>query len=126
MPHRSEGSREATPAGPACTLRRVFARRAAWDLAHNPLTLAADASRARGAELVDLTESNPTRCGLLEGGVALSRALADLARSPDAARYAPTRGARERASRSNATQRARRRALDRSSVLTESTSEATT
>ena len=73
----------------------MFARRAAWDLAHNPLTLAADARRGRGAELTDLTESNPTRCGLLEGGVALSRALAERARDPGSSRYAPdARGAR--------------------------------
>jgi alanine-synthesizing transaminase len=74
----------------------VFARRAAWDLASNPLALAAEARRARGEALVDLTESNPTRCGLLEGGVALSRALAGLARDPGTSRYAPDpRGARE-------------------------------
>jgi aspartate/methionine/tyrosine aminotransferase len=73
----------------------VFARRAAWDLARNPLTLAADARRARGAELVDLTESNPTRCGLLEGGAVLARALAEVARSATSASYEPDpRGAR--------------------------------
>jgi aspartate/methionine/tyrosine aminotransferase len=83
----------------------VFARRAAWDLERNPLTLAADARRAR-APLVDLTESNPTRCGLLEGGAALSRALAERARDPGSSRYDPDprgpRAAREAIARYHA------------------------
>jgi aspartate/methionine/tyrosine aminotransferase len=73
----------------------VFARRAAWDLSRNALAAAAFARRARGADVVDLTEANPTRCGLLAGGDALARALAELARDPASRRYEPDpRGAR--------------------------------
>jgi hypothetical protein len=67
----------------------VFARRAAWDLSRNPLAAAVEARRARGEPVVDLTEANPTRCGLLAGGEALARALTELARDPSARRYEP-------------------------------------
>lgn len=84
----------------------MFARRAAWDLSRNPLTLAVEARRARGAEVVDLTDANPTRCGLLEGGRALSRALAAAAADPASGRYEPDprgpRAAREAIARYHA------------------------
>jgi aspartate/methionine/tyrosine aminotransferase len=84
----------------------VFARRAGWDLARNPLSEAADSRRARGAPLVDLTEANPTHCGLHEGGAALSRALAERARDPASLRYDPDprgpRAAREAIARHHA------------------------
>ncbi|HEX5065045.1 MAG TPA: pyridoxal phosphate-dependent aminotransferase [Myxococcota bacterium] len=67
----------------------MFARRVAWDLSRNPLAEAVLARRARGAEVVDLTDANPTRAGLLAGGEALARVLADVARDADTRRYEP-------------------------------------
>jgi aspartate/methionine/tyrosine aminotransferase len=84
----------------------VFARRAAWDLTRNPLSLAVEARRARGAEVVDLTDANPTRAGLLAGGDALARALADVAHDAAVRRYEPDprgpRAAREAIARYHA------------------------
>jgi alanine-synthesizing transaminase len=42
----------------------VFSRRTNWKLAPNGLTQALHQRSAVGAEILDLTESNPTRCGL--------------------------------------------------------------
>lgn len=42
----------------------MFSRRLVWDRAPNALALAEAARRASGADLIDLTESNPTRVGL--------------------------------------------------------------
>jgi alanine-synthesizing transaminase len=42
----------------------MFSSRTPADLAHNPLARAIAERRARGADLLDLTESNPTRAGL--------------------------------------------------------------
>lgn len=44
-----------------------FSRRTAWEAEQNALTRALARARASGQELVDLTESNPTRCGLGPG-----------------------------------------------------------
>lgn len=60
-----------------------FSQRTAWDFTPNAVTAAL--AERRGADLIDLTESNPTRVGF----DALTRdALASLA-SPGAARYEP-------------------------------------
>src|SRR5947209_8080561 len=40
-----------------------FAERTDWDLAPNRLSSALEAHRRAGREVLDLTESNPTRCG---------------------------------------------------------------
>lgn len=40
-----------------------FSRRTAWNRRPNPIAARLDALRRAGAALVDLTESNPTRCG---------------------------------------------------------------
>ena len=40
-----------------------FSRRTAWNLAPNRLSLAAERRRQAGRPVLDLTESNPTRCG---------------------------------------------------------------
>ena len=40
----------------------MFARRASWDLSQNDLSRRLDARRAAGLPILDLTESNPTRC----------------------------------------------------------------
>lgn len=42
----------------------MFSRRTGWDLAPNALSNALAERRARGLEVLDLTETNPTRCGL--------------------------------------------------------------
>ena len=44
---------------------RLFSRRTQWDLCENPLSLELDRMRAAGVPFFDLTESNPTRAGLL-------------------------------------------------------------
>ena len=55
----------------------MFASRTSWDLVPNPLTAAVSRRRASGAELLDLTESNPTRCGFTYDRETILRALAD-------------------------------------------------
>jgi aspartate/methionine/tyrosine aminotransferase len=67
----------------------VFARRATWDLTRNPLSEAVLARRARGADVIDLSDANPTRCGLLAGSRALARTLAAVAADPASSRYEP-------------------------------------
>jgi hypothetical protein len=47
------------------------------------------ARRRRGAEVLDLTETNPTRAGLTEPGEALARALGEVAADPASRRYEP-------------------------------------
>ncbi|HEX7152347.1 MAG TPA: pyridoxal phosphate-dependent aminotransferase [Thermoanaerobaculia bacterium] len=42
----------------------MFSTRGHWNAATNRLTLAREARRAQGLEILDLTESNPTRAGL--------------------------------------------------------------
>jgi aspartate/methionine/tyrosine aminotransferase len=63
----------------------MFARRTAWELQPNRLSLALDQHRHSGRELLDLTASNPTRCGLQYDSQAILHALAD----PGALDYAP-------------------------------------
>jgi alanine-synthesizing transaminase len=63
----------------------VFARRTNWTLAPNRLTQALQQRRAAGAEILDLTESNPTRCGL---GYDQSQILSALAQ-PESLQYQP-------------------------------------
>jgi aspartate/methionine/tyrosine aminotransferase len=77
----------------------VFARRASWDLTPNALARALALRRARGLGVLDLSDSNPTRCGLVRAGEALAAALAALAADPAARAYEPdprgAAGARE-------------------------------
>lgn len=63
----------------------VFARRTNWQLAPNRLTQALQRLRAAGAAILDLTESNPTRCGLRYDQ---GRILAALTQ-PESLSYAP-------------------------------------
>jgi alanine-synthesizing transaminase len=63
----------------------VFSSRLPASLAHNRISVAADAARARGP-LVDLTESNPTVVGLRYPADAILAALA----APAALTYEPT------------------------------------
>ena len=64
----------------------MFARRTEWDLASNRFSEALERVRASGAELLDLTASNPTRCGFHYDREAILGALhsaAALDYSPD-------------------------------------------
>ena len=63
----------------------MFSHRVPADHTANRLSTAIEARRARGAPLLDLTESNPTRCGFRHDEPALLAALA----SPGALRYEP-------------------------------------
>jgi len=63
----------------------MFAERARWDLTPNRLTTLLAAKRRAGVAILDLTESNPTRAGLM----APTDLLAALAHA-SAARYDPT------------------------------------
>ncbi len=54
----------------------MFSSRTDWDLTPNRLAAELERMRARGREVLDLTESNPTRCGLKYDRRAILRALA--------------------------------------------------
>ena len=43
----------------------MFSKRTAWELSENPLSLALNELRAKGVVVFDLTESNPTRAGIV-------------------------------------------------------------
>jgi aspartate/methionine/tyrosine aminotransferase len=53
----------------------MFSERTNWRLTQNRFTQAVDEARARGAKLLDLTASNPTRVGLWYDSAAILRAL---------------------------------------------------
>lgn len=105
----------------------MFASRTDWDLTPNRLAAELERQRARGRKVLDLTESNPTRCGLKYDRRAILRALARpaaLAYHPDprgmrAARQAVADYYRRR-SRGTASQRVDPERI----LLTASTSEA--
>jgi aspartate/methionine/tyrosine aminotransferase len=63
----------------------MFAHRTEWPLEQNALTRAIEARRARGLAALDLTESNPTRCGFHYDSDVILRALAQ----PAALLYEP-------------------------------------
>ena len=54
----------------------MFSSRTSWDLTPNRLAAELDRMRARGRKVLDLTESNPTRCGFRYNRSAILRALA--------------------------------------------------
>ena len=63
-----------------------FASRTDWSQTLNPLTTALQERRDRGLPILDLTESNPTRCGFIYDPDEILKALADprsLTYSPD-------------------------------------------
>jgi len=63
----------------------MFSSRTNWDRTPNRLTEALARRRAAGLEILDLTESNPTRCGFAwDAGV-----LLDVLRRPEIATYRP-------------------------------------
>ncbi|HYX70760.1 MAG TPA: pyridoxal phosphate-dependent aminotransferase, partial [Terriglobales bacterium] len=63
----------------------MFAARSGWKLAPNAFTVALEKRRAAGGEVLDLTESNPTHCGLRYDQAAILAALAQ----PGALDYHP-------------------------------------
>jgi alanine-synthesizing transaminase len=63
----------------------MFARRTDWPLEPNALTREIESRRVQGLRVLDLTESNPTRCGFTYESEAILHALA----KPAALRYAP-------------------------------------
>src|SRR3984957_7111452 len=65
--------------------RTPFSTRSSFDLAHNALSTALDRRREAGGEVLDLTESNPTRAGLPYDADAILRSLS----APGALRYEP-------------------------------------
>jgi alanine-synthesizing transaminase len=60
----------------------MFSRRTPPPHSSSPFSRALDARRASGAALLDLTESNPTRCGFTYDTAAFARALAAGAEAP--------------------------------------------
>jgi len=52
-----------------------FSSRLNWNLTPNPLTQLLDAKRAQGIPILDLTESNPTRCGFHYDDAAILSAI---------------------------------------------------
>jgi len=64
---------------------KCFAHRADWDLTPNELAHQLASRRAAGLPVLDLTESNPTRCGLVYPEAEICQALS----SPEIMRYEP-------------------------------------
>ncbi len=64
----------------------MFSSRLNWNLSPNPLTQLLEAKRAQGVPILDLTESNPTRCGFHYDDAAILSAMAQ----PQAMRYEPS------------------------------------
>ena len=63
----------------------MFSRRTDWPTAPNRLSAALARRRSQGLPIIDLTESNPTRCGFVFDEQAVLKALAN----PAALRYEP-------------------------------------
>ncbi len=63
----------------------MFAQRTNWPLTPNRLSVAVAERRSQGRPLLDLTESNPTRCGFAPEAQEILKALA----SEEALRYEP-------------------------------------
>jgi alanine-synthesizing transaminase len=63
----------------------MFSTRVRWNLPTNRLSLALQARKASGASILDLTESNPTRAGIVYDQAAVTSALS----SPELMLYQP-------------------------------------
>ncbi|MBI5350587.1 MAG: hypothetical protein HZB77_14920 [Chloroflexi bacterium] len=63
-----------------------FSSRLNWNLTPNPLTQLLEAKRAQGMPILDLTESNPTRCGFRYDDAAILSATS----SSQSLTYAPS------------------------------------
>jgi len=103
----------------------MFSQRTGWPQEPNRYATAVAEHRRSGRELFDLTESNPTRCGLRYPGLEILKSLVE----PAALQYRPDprglRSAREAVARYYAERGAASTALDPDRILlTTSTSEA--
>ena len=100
----------------------MFSRRTGWPLERNTLTREIESRRAQGLAVIDLTESNPARCGFAYDSRAILQALS----KPTALDYAPDpRGPRESRRAVAAYYEERGARLDAEQIfLTASTSEA--
>jgi alanine-synthesizing transaminase len=58
-------------------MKRMFAERTNWNLSENALSRALTERRASGKEIIDLTESNPTKCGFAYNEREILQALSD-------------------------------------------------
>jgi alanine-synthesizing transaminase len=59
------------------TFAVVFSSRSRWDRSLNPIARALEQARVDGRPILDLTESNPTRCGFTYPGDEIRAALGD-------------------------------------------------
>jgi hypothetical protein len=100
----------------------MFSHRTEWGAPTNRLTLAVGERRARGGEILDLTQSNPTRAGIAYPLDTMQQILGDAARSGYAPEAFGLRSAREALAESLSADGDRVPADDL--VLTASTSEA--
>ncbi len=66
-------------------MRYLFSNRTGWELEENALSKTLQSLKAAGSEIIDLTESNPTRCGFLYPEDIFLKPLA----APDNLLYAP-------------------------------------
>src|SRR5437016_5970153 len=99
-------------------LSRMFSQRLHWNLERNAISKRLDEKRAAGAEILDLTESNPTKAGIV-----MPERLLDALTDTRALRYEPDpAGLRE--ARDAVSQYYRGRVEPERIVLTTSTSEA--
>ncbi len=99
-----------------------LASRVGWDAARNRLTRLLEERRRSGLQVLDLTETNPTRCGFDYPAADILRALG----GPEALDYAPDpRGLRRAREAVSSLYQSRGAAVDADRiVLTASTSEA--
>ncbi len=68
-----------------CSLSQMFSERTNWKITPNKYSQALEAVRASGESLIDLTDSNPTECGLAYDSAAILEAF----QNPNALRYEP-------------------------------------
>src|SRR6266404_5175551 len=98
----------------------MFPSRFQWDLRPNPLTERLRAKRQAGAQVLDLTESNPTNAGIHYPAEEILNALTD----PRSLRYEPTPAGLATAREAVANDYYRRKVNPSRILLTASTSEA--
>src|SRR5215469_3278628 len=73
--YHGDGMANGSEKSRAQSRRPFFSQRTGWTTQSNPLTMAAAAARSTGAELLDLSESNPTRSGLQYDAAAILRSF---------------------------------------------------
>jgi len=73
--YHGDGMANGSEKSRAQSRRPFFSQRTGWTTQSNPLTMAVAAARSTGAELLDLSESNPTRSGLQYDAAAILRSF---------------------------------------------------